>query len=491
MIAAEAAPFIKVGGLGDVLGTLPKALAGLGCDVTVIAPYIPAIMGKNLLNIQSTGIEIDVSFGIISGKAKILESSLSSGATMLFIDYPPYFHREGLYGTPRGDYEDNDRRFAFFAHAAIETMKQIGPDAQIIHSHDWQSGLVPFLLKMPESLELDQRLADARTVHTIHNLAHQGQFHRNILNDFGIPWHYFNYQLLEFYDAVNYLKAGLVAADALTTVSPTYAAEIQTPLQGYGLDGLIAQRSGDLYGILNGIDADNWNPESDPHLAEQYSANALANKGKNKETLQREFGLQVNDCPVVGVVNRLVSQKGINLIMELGDQIENMGLQWALLGTGDAVFEEAALALAAKYPKTFAARIGFNEELAHLIYAGSDLFCMPSLFEPCGLGQMIALRYGSLPVARRTGGLADTIENIDENEGNGFLFDDFSSNALASALTRAADFSKHPAKFAAARKRAMSKDFSWKASARKYLDLYEKLLLSPNPRQITDFRSKP
>jgi len=488
MVAAEIAPFIKVGGLGDVLGSLPQALSELGCEVTVVAPYVPSLIKRKDLEIKPTGVSLEISFGIISGVAHMLEARRGPGVRVLFVDYPPYFGRDGLYGEPQGDYVDNDRRFAFFSHAAIQAMKRFDPDARIVHCHDWQSGLVPFLLKTPapEDKEWAEKL---RIVHTIHNLAHQGVFHRNILNDFGMPWNCYNYKLLEFYDNVNYLKAGLAAADALTTVSPTYAAEIQTPAQGYGLEGLLSERSADLHGILNGIDIKSWNPDTDPHLAQKYSAAALAKKKKNRETLQREFGFKSNGRPVVGIVNRLVNQKGIDLIVGLADQMENLGLQWVLLGAGDAPFEAASLDLAAKHPKTFAARIGFDEELAHMIYAGSDLFCMPSLFEPCGLGQMIALRYGTLPVVRRTGGLADTVEEIEGNKGDGFLFDDFSSNALAQALGKATSFAKHPRKLSAARKRAMTKDFSWKSSARRYLDLYKSLLLTPKPREIDSLKS--
>jgi starch synthase len=310
-------------------------------------------------------------------------------------------------------------------------------------------------------------------VHSIHNLAYQGLFPADLLPQLGISWDHFQFRELEFFGMLNFLKAGLVSADALTTVSPTYAREIQTPQYAWGLHGVLAARANALHGILNGIDLDAWNPETDPALVAQYSAKKLAARVQNTRGVREAFGLPEDRRPLVGIVNRLVAQKGLDLLLGLEQWLEDLGLQWTILGTGDAYFEGQIVALAGRHPRTVAAQIGFDDTLARMIYAGSDVFCIPSAFEPCGLGQMIALRYGSLPIVRRTGGLADTVRDIRYKDGVGFVFDKPDSLGLEEALIRVAKFARRRDKLEVVRRRAMAVDHSWGESAQRYLDVYQ------------------
>ncbi len=469
MVASEMAPFSKVGGLGDVLGALPGALARLGCQVTVVIPHLPT-MDRERFGIAPTGLEVGAGIDGSWRRARILEARGAGGVRVLLVDEPDYFGRPGLYGTSAGDYPDNPQRFAFFSYAALEAARRVAPRPQIVHSHDWQTGLVPLLVRAPEHYGANPEFATTRTVHTIHNLSYQGLFPAELLSALGISWRHFTHLGLEFYGLGNFLKGGLVYAHALTTVSPTYAQEIQTPAYAWGLHGVLAERRGALYGILNGIDTELWDPATDRALAARFSANDLAPRGQNTRALRAELGLPEDGRPVVGLVNRLVEQKGIDLLLGLGDRLEGLGLQWAILGSGEARYEAAVADLAQRRPGTVAVRLGFDDGLARRIYGGSDLFCMPSLFEPCGLGQLIALRYGSLPVVRRTGGLADTVPDADLG-GVGFPFDDATPGALADALTRARDHLETSAA-AATRRRALGADFSWGSSARAYLGVY-------------------
>jgi starch synthase len=473
MVGTEMAPYSKVGGLGDVLGALPHALARLGCEVTVILPHLPSVDSPRW-EITPTGVSVRVFVDERWQTADVLQAqgAGTGGVRVLFVHYPPYFHREGLYGTRAGDFPDNAQRFAFLAFAALEAGARLAPEPSVVHSHDWQAGLVPLLLKAPEHYGADPRFAGAVRVHTIHNLSYQGLFPAEVLPRLGISWAHFSFLGLEFYGLVNFLKAGLVYADVLTTVSPTYAQEIQTFEFAWGLHGVILERASDLHGILNGIDERAWDPANDAALVQPYSRVDLAPRKRNREALRKELGLPRDGRPLVGVVNRLVEQKGIDLLLGLEPSLEELGLQWALLGSGESGYETAVAALASRHPGTLAARIGFDDRVARRIYAGSDLFCMPSLFEPCGLGQMIALRYGSLPVVRRTGGLADTVRDVEDPKGVGFVFDEPSPAALAGALGRAREFLASPSRTAAARRRGMALDFSWDASARRYLEVY-------------------
>lgn len=473
MITSEMAPFSKTGGLADVAGALPAALSALGCEVTAVIPHVPTISAQRF-GVTSTGESVEILLDGARRRAEVLEAEAAGGVRVLLVSYPPYFDREGLYGTPFGDHPDNAQRFAFFAHAAIEAARRVAPGPDVVHTHDWQAGLVPLLLKAPEHYGADPSLGGALSVHTIHNLAYQGVFPKELLPGLGIDWRHFHIEGLEFWGKVNFLKAALNAADEVTTVSPTYAREIQEPAFGWGLDGVLRQRAGQgaLHGILNGIDVGAWDPAVDATLPAPFTASTLARKARCTAALRQEFGLPEDGRPVVGVVTRLAEQKGVDLLLGLEAALEDLGLCWALLGNGDHRYEVEVAALAARHPSTFGARVGFDDRVARLVYGGSDLFCMPSLFEPCGLGQLIALRYGSLPVVRRTGGLADTVTDIAQPRGDGFVFDDATPDALEAALRRAAAFAKDRRRLAAVRKRAMSRDFSWEASARAYLRLY-------------------
>jgi len=471
MVGPEMAPYSKVGGLGDVLGALPRALVEMGCTVTVAIPHLPP-MGGGRWEIAPTGARVEVQVAGTRHRAEVLSTRPAEGMRVLFVHYPPFFDREGLYGTPSGDYADNAERFAFFAYAAIEALKRVAPEPDVVHTHDWQTGLVPFLLRAPEHYGEDPQFSRTASVHTIHNLAYQGLFPAATLPGLGVSWSHFHHRELEFHGQVNLLKAGLVFADALTTVSPTYAREIQEPAAGWGLDGVLRERAGDLHGILNGIDTELWDPATDPYLPARFSSKELRLRRENGRALRAELGLSEDKRALVGVVSRLVSQKGIDLLLGLADRLENLRLQWAILGAGETWYEAAVEDLGRRFPGTVAVRNGFEEDLAHRIYAGSDLFCMPSLFEPCGLGQMIALRYGSLPVVRRTGGLADTVRDVAERRGVGFVFDEPAPEALEEALRRARFFLRDARKAGPARQRAMALDFSWESSARRYLEVY-------------------
>ena len=475
MVGTEMAPFSKVGGLGDVLGALPAAVAREGCEVSVVIPHLPS-MDRGGWNFEDTGVEVGAQVGGAWHTARLLQTSVAPGVRVLLVVCPEYFHREGLYGARDGDYPDNPQRFAFFCYAALEAARALGGQVDVVHSHDWQTGLAPFLLAAPEHFGADPAFVGARTVHTVHNLSYQGLFPADLLPELGISWRHYHLRGLEFYGLLNFLKAGLVYADALTTVSPTYAVEIQSPDYAWGLHGVLVERAAQLHGILNGIDVDSWNPATDPALAARYAGTRSAeSRRRNRAALLAEVGLPDDGRPVVGVVNRLVAQKGVELLLGLDRKLGEGPLQWVILGSGESRYESAVEDLARTFPTTVAARIGFDDSLARRIYAGSDLFCMPSHFEPCGLGQMIALRYGSLPVVRRTGGLADTVADLDGDTGVGFVFDEPSVRGLHGALQRAQELLARPRKLAAARRRAMALDFSWDASARRYLEVYRAL----------------
>ncbi|MBI5446130.1 MAG: glycogen synthase GlgA, partial [Deltaproteobacteria bacterium] len=466
MVGAEMAPYSKTGGLGEVLGALPLALAARGCEVGVVIPYLPS-MDPVRWGIAPAGAEVEVWIEGRRRVARLLQASGPAGVKVIFLDCPAYFHRPGLYGTPQGDYPDNPQRFAFLCYGALEAAKRLFPLPDVIHAHDWQAALVPFLLRATEHYGLDATLR-ARTVMTVHNLSYQGVFPKDVLPAVGISWSHFRMQELEFYDRVNFLKAGLVSADAITTVSPAYADEITTRRYGWGLDGVLRERRASLVGILNGIDPQGWNPGADPRIPAPFTVRTLCRRAENRDVIRQTMALRDGSEPVVAMVTRLAQQKGIDLLLGLRDRIPELGVQWAILGSGDHPYETAVLDLARRYPGTVGVRIGFDDETARLLYAGSDFFCMPSLFEPCGLGQLIALRYGSIPIVRRTGGLADTVRDLSKPDGVGIVFDEPTAEALAESLGRARDLAGRTDELLEVRRRAMACDFSWRASAGKY-----------------------
>jgi starch synthase len=470
-VASEVAPFSKTGGLGDVMGALPKALAALGHRVSVVTPRYgsidPAARGLERLDGAVRVHGHPTTLWIAPGEAPVY-----------FVEHEGLFGgRKGLYSDGGHDYPDNAQRFAYLARAALALPAALGRRTRIVHLNDWQTGLAPWLLRHEH--RDDPALAGARTVFTIHNLAYQGVFPKGVVPALGLPWEVFRYDAMEFHDGLNLLKAGLVYADALTTVSPTYAKEILGPEQGFGLDALLRHRAGDLTGILNGIDVHGWDPETDPHLPAHYSARDLSGKAACKAALQQELGLPVRaDVPLLAMVSRLATQKGLDLVAAaLPELLATTDVQLALLGSGAREYEALFARLAEERPDRVAARIGFDEGLAHRIEAAADVFLMPSHYEPCGLNQMYSLRYGTVPVVRAVGGLEDTVEDFDGwRRGTGFKFRPYAPDALLLAIRRALDARRDARAWRELVLRGMAQDNSWEQSARRYEALYEHLL---------------
>ncbi|HYG70019.1 MAG TPA: glycogen synthase GlgA [Anaeromyxobacteraceae bacterium] len=468
-VASEVAPFSKTGGLGDVLGALPQALAALGHSVAVVTPRYgtidPVARRRERLD------------GAVRIHGQATTVWVAPGrAPVYFVEHEGWFgSRKALYGERGHDYADNAQRFAFFARAALALPAALGRRPRIVHLNDWQAGLAPWLLRHDH--EGDPALARAKSVFTIHNLAYQGVFPKATVPALGLPWEVFRWDAMEFHDSLNFLKAGLAFADALTTVSPTYAKEILGPEQGFGLDPLLRHRAADLTGILNGIDVHLWDPRTDPHLYTHYSAEDLAGKAACKAALQRELGLPVRaDAPLLAVVSRLAAQKGLDLLAAILPTLLRKDLQLVVLGSGAPEYETLFAHLARERPDRMAARIGFDEPLAHRIEAGADLFLMPSRYEPCGLNQMYSLRYGTVPVVRAVGGLDDTVEDYDGwRQGTGFKFRELTPEAFLVAVQRALDAWRDARAWRELVRRGMAEDNSWEHSARAYEALYERL----------------
>jgi starch synthase len=466
---SEIAPWVKTGGLGDVAAALPPALRQAGIDVRVLVPYYPALRKAFPPDKAPEVVELR-DFGAEFADAALRIAKAPDGTPLILLDCPAYFDRAGNpYLGPEGhDWLDNYLRFGLLSRVAA----WLGSEANrlpwrptVIHCNDWQTGLAPAYLKLLPG-------ARARSLITVHNLAFQGLFAAEALDDLGLPAHAWSMDGVEFYGQLSFLKAGLHYADAITTVSPTYAAEIQTDAEGMGLAGLLRHRTAQLSGIINGIDTAAWNPMRDAHLPFAYDADSLAAKKQNKSALQREIGLAVrDDLPLLGVVSRLTSQKGLDLVAELEKQIAALPAQLVVLGSGDKALETEFQRLAELHSGQFAVRIGFNEGLAHRIEAGADLFLMPSRFEPCGLNQMYSLRYGTPPVVRATGGLADTV--IDGV--NGFVFKEATAAALLLALQRAVATWHDRKVWQAMQTDGMDRDVSWAKPAAQYAALYAKL----------------
>ncbi|GHG68672.1 glycogen synthase GlgA [Comamonas sp. JC664] len=470
-ISSEVAPFSKTGGLGDVAGALPAALASLGHDVKVVTPRYRDVRGAERLVPTGQSLLLRFPFGELSGP--ILSARLAERLEVLFLENEALFgNRHGLYGDASGPFADNHRRFAYLCVGALQAAQRLGFIPDIVHANDWQTGLVPVALRRGFQAG---PLANAKSVFTIHNLAYQGQFSKDVMGDLGLPWDLFTaHGGLEFHNTVNFLKAGLVFSDALTTVSPTYAREIQTPEQGYGLDGLLRHRAHRLHGILNGIDAQEWNPEVDPFLPARYSASDLAGKAVCKRELLGRFGLEDTQAPVFGFVTRLAWQKGVDLLLEALPAALHADLRVVGVGSGEGPLEDGLRALQARYPKQVSVHLGFDAALSHLVEAGADFFLMPSRYEPCGLNQMYSLRYGTVPIVRATGGLVDTVEG--GLDGNGILFEAFHKAALLAAFRRALALYADPPRLAEFRRRGMGKDFSWSASGRRYQALFNEVV---------------
>jgi starch synthase len=483
-VASEAVPFAKTGGLADVAGALPEALGRLGLDVTLVIPAYREALSRGL-PIEPTGIEFEVPIGTRRLPARILQCRLpESAATILLVANDEFFDRDTLYGGA-DDYPDNAQRFIFFSRAAVELAGRQAAPFDVIHCHDWQTGLVPAYQKLLDGSW--PAVANARTVMTIHNMAYQGTFwHWDMLLT-GLDWKYFNWQQMEFHNQLNLLKTGLVFADAVSTVSPTYAREIQQAPGGCGLEGVLAARSAALTGIVNGIDTAAWNPATDPHIPRHYS---LADVGDGKYAarvaLAARLGHAAPDArPLVAFVGRLVEQKGVELVVELVGRLAGTGrAHFMVLGTGDAAAEESLRRLAASFPGTVDVVIGFDEGLAHLVQAAADIMLVPSRYEPCGLTQLYAQRYGAIPVVRATGGLADTVvdatpEAIRAGRATGFTFGPCEPAALVQAVERALEARADAGTWHELVGTAMRQDWSWDSSAREYVRLFERVLAAP------------
>jgi starch synthase len=469
LAASEVVPYAKTGGLADVAGALPKALARLGHTVRVVMPRYNVEKIESRAERLEGELQVPFNFG---ARAPAMYADRSGQVPVYFIDAPEYFSRGKLYGEA-----DDAERFAFFSRAVIELAKGLGEQFDILHLNDWMTGLVPAYLKTVYAD--DAALANTRTLFTIHNIAFHGSFDPARLAGFGLPdWLYKTEGGLEFYGAASALKSGLVFSDAISTVSPRYAEEIQTPEFGERFDGLLRSRRADLFGILNGVDYDEWSPENDHYIAARFSADDLSGKRECKADLLRTFGLPENlDRPLIGCISRLSDQKGFDLILDVSRRMLDRGVIFVLLGSGAEVYERAFQTLRDRRPDQVGTYLGFSNELAHKIEAGADMFLMPSKFEPCGLNQMYSLRYGTVPIVRAAGGLEDTITNFDRaaGTGNGFKFYEYDSARLLEKIYEALFVYDDRQLWHKLMLNGMRADYSWDASARQYVELYAKL----------------
>ncbi len=453
LASSEVVPFAKTGGLADVAGALPQALEELGVDVRVIMPKYASVKLKE-------------NFGKLGKNVKVY-----------FVENDGYFARPQLYGDKFGDYKDNLDRFAFFSRQVLERAKQENFRPDIIHCNDWQTALVPVYLNT--LYKYDPFFASTKTVFTIHNLAYQGLFPKEEFPKTGLDWSLFNIRYFEFYDKMNLMKAGLVYADLLNTVSPTYAEEIQTSEFGCGLEGVIKTRRDSLSGILNGIDYGAWNPETDNKIFKKYSSATIGDKYANKEMLQEEVGLKVNrSIPLIGTISRLADQKGFDLVAAIIDKVLKMDVQFVLLGTGDNKYHVLFEKIQKTHAKSAAIFLKFDAILAQKIYASSDLFLMPSRYEPCGLGQLISFKYGTVPIVRQTGGLKDSVTEFDPStgEGSGFTFTGYEAERLLAAVKKAVSTYSKKEVWAKLVKKVMGYDYSWTRSAKDYVEMYERAI---------------
>jgi len=468
-VASEGLPFCKTGGLADVIEALPKALVAQGHDVAVVLPRYRNMPIKNVMIKSMT-----VPMGTALRFPAIADGGRQGGVQYFFVDDPEYFDRDQLYGVAGKDYPDNAERFAEFARASIEVTKQLWLP-EVIHCHDWQSALVPVLLRT--SYQADPQLSGVPVILTIHNIGYHGLFKRDVLARLGLPETLFSIDGLEFFGHVNFLKGGLIFADYLTTVSRKYAEEIQTTEYGHGLDGVVRTRADRLVGILNGVDYSVWNPEVDSLIAARYSAKDLSGKLVCKRDLLAQFQLPEENLqrPLIGIVSRFADQKGFDLLAQISELLMEEDLAIVALGAGEAKHERIFRELAKQFPKRLAVKIAYDNVLAHKIEAGADIFLMPSRYEPCGLNQIYSLRYGTVPVVRATGGLDDTIEPFDRatGRGTGFKFSEYTGEALLGALREALAVYADKTLWRRVQTNGMAKDFSWNASALEYGRLYD------------------
>ncbi|MGD0298963.1 MAG: glycogen synthase GlgA [Bryobacteraceae bacterium] len=464
MVASEATPFVKTGGLADVIGGLPAALAARGEKVAVVIPDYRENVYPNPPAIAYRNLWIPIGPGFMTD----LYQTTERGVTFYFVHCPALYDRAGLYTSGGIDHPDNHLRFAVLCMAALDVARYLfTPD--VIHAHDWQAALAPIYLR--SHFSSDPTFIGVKTLSTIHNLGYQGLFPPAALSEIGLDPGIFNPEQLEFFGKLNLLKGGIAFSNAVSTVSKGYAREIQTPEFGFGLDGFL-RRHAPIYGIVNGVDYEEWNPEHDPHIPRKYSVNDLSGKRECKKALLKEFGFPADlNRPVIGIVSRFASQKGFDLIAQIASDLIKEDMSVAVLGSGDAVYETMFRNIASANPGKVGVRLGFDNALGHRIEAGADMFLMPSKYEPCGLSQIYSLRYGTVPIVRATGGLDDTID-----EETGFKFGDYSGTALLEAIRLAIKVYPHKDDWTAMMRRGMRKEFSWSTAAIEYIELYHRLL---------------
>jgi starch synthase len=471
--ASECVPFSKTGGLADVVGALPRALAGLGHEVTV---YLPRYRQTKLAQAQTVVRSVTVPFDDQYRFCSVLDGGTQAGVRFYFIEYPPFFDREALYGLPTGDYPDNAERFSLYSRAVLEASKVLGvPD--VLHCHDWQSALIPVLLRTVYAE--DPAFRGVPAVFTIHNMGYQGLFPPDILPLLQLPWDLFTIDKLEFYGKVNFLKGALAFSDFITTVSRKYSQEIQTAEYGFGLEGVLRARAATVSGILNGVDYNEWSPQTDKFLITRYSPEDLSGKAACKKDLLTEFGVAGADpnLPLIGIISRFAAQKGFDLIAQVMDRLAREEMTIVALGAGDKEYEDLFRRLNKQFPQKIAVKVAYDNALAHKIEAGADMFLMPSRYEPCGLNQIYSLKYGTVPVVRATGGLDDTIEPWDSKtgKGTGFKFSDYTGDALLATVRAALTAFKDKEGWKKLMLNGMNKDFSWAASAKEYVKIYERV----------------
>jgi len=472
--ASECVPFSKTGGLADVVGALPRALAALGHQVSV---YLPRYRQTKLADPQTVVRSITIPFDDKYRFCSVVAAGTNTpaGVKFYFVDYPPYFDREALYGSPAGDYPDNAERFALFSRAVLEASKVLGVP-HVFHCHDWQSALVPVMLRTLYAE--DPAFREVATVFTIHNIGYQGLFSPDTLPLLMLPWDLLTISKMEFFGQVNFLKGALAYSDFVTTVSKKYSQEIQTTEYGFGLEGVLRDRAATVTGILNGVDYDEWSPQTDKFITAKYSPQDLSGKLQCKHDLLHAFGVTSADSkvPVIGIVSRFAAQKGFDLIAQIMDRLAREEMIVVALGAGDKTYEEMFQRLNKRFPNKIATKVAYDNAIAHKIEAGADMFLMPSRYEPCGLNQIYSLKYGTVPIVRATGGLDDTIEPWDARtgKGTGFKFSDYTGEALLATIKQALLAYRDPSSWQTLMRNGMGRDFSWGASAREYGKIYER-----------------
>ena len=471
--SSEIVPFASTGGLGDVCAALPKALAKLGIEMYRIMPLY-RVIDRNRYKILPMDVVLQVPMGKTVYQGRLFKQEFE-GVTTFYIHCPEYFDRDGIYGDSHQEYSDNFERFLFFQKAIVSVIDTLDLHPQIVHCNDWHTGLVPLLLKY--GIDGTPRFGPEKTVMTIHNLAHQGWAHAEKFSLTQLPSVCFHWKLLEFFGEINSLKGGVITADAITTVSPTYAEEILHPDFGNQLEGVLRERKNSLNGILNGVDYSRWNSTSDPYIESFFDLDDFTGKIRCKRKVQEQFGLPIESkTPLFCMISRLTHQKGFDLIDETIDSIMELNAQWIFLGNGDKCYEQKLKKWTERWPEKIAISITYSSEQAHQLFAGSDLFLMPSIFEPCGQSQIYSMRYGTIPLAHSVGGLVDTIQPYPKRGSTGFLFKPFTADAFISAIQYGIEIYNQPRRWKPLMKRAMRADFSDRNMAEGYLDVYQELL---------------